>query len=147
MSTAGPEICVGSPVPLQRGPGADLRSARIGIVRPVDRRDGRDRRNPVTPTSPPLPYQRSSGSGAPTIPSVAKQSPGYPASGRVLLGDSASQPPPDGAEDRTGAFPESARPRRHARLPSEPVLDADGSYPLRARVQHMRRESSKRSRC
>jgi hypothetical protein len=33
---------------------------------------------------------------------------------RLHLGDSASQPPPDGAEDRTSAFPESTRPRRHA---------------------------------
>src|ERR1035441_5554178 len=33
---------------------------------------------------------------------------------RSVLGDSASQPPPDGAEDRTSAFRESTRPRRHA---------------------------------
>jgi len=37
-----------------------------------------------------------------------------PVSRRSRLGDSASQPPPEGAEDRTSAFPESTRPRRHA---------------------------------
>src|ERR1019366_7499226 len=34
--------------------------------------------------------------------------------GRLLLGDSASQQPPDGVKNRTSAFPESTRPRRHA---------------------------------
>jgi hypothetical protein len=33
---------------------------------------------------------------------------------RSLLGESESRPPPEGREDRTSAFPESTRPRRHA---------------------------------
>jgi hypothetical protein len=31
-----------------------------------------------------------------------------------LLGDSATEQPPDGVKNRTSAFPESTRPRRHA---------------------------------
>ena len=41
---------------------------------------------------------------------------------------------PTGPRTRTGAFPESTRPRRHA-VASEPVLDADASYPLEASVR------------
>jgi hypothetical protein len=36
------------------------------------------------------------------------------AAGRSRLGDTASRPPPDGAENRTSALPESTRPPGHA---------------------------------
>src|ERR1039458_2993586 len=64
-----------------------------------------------------------------------------------LVGDSASEPPPNDANIRTCAFPESARARVTG-LPSEPVPDADASHPLvpSARARPRDDESDRRPR-
>jgi hypothetical protein len=63
----------------------------------------------------------------------------------LSLGDSASQPLRDGAEDRTSAF-RKALVRGVTRVSSEAVPDADASYPLIPSVRRQRSAMPKRER-